>query len=386
MNVAFRVGIACGALYLALMMLKALLSWHYLRRHPESELAVAPVTVLQPILGGDPLLDVALEQNLANAPAEARFWWLIDEDDPVGSAVAWRLAAQYPAQVRVVESPRCPAGINPKAFKLSRVAGEIDTEYVAVLDDDTILAPGHLAKGIAALARCDLYTGLPCYEVRGGCWGALLAHFVNNNSILTYLSLLNWMAPLSINGMFYMLRRATLLRWQGWETITHELCDDYAFAKLAKRHGGRICQGTTAQRIHTTVGGPRQYLRQMHRWFVFAGVLVHDQPRSIQCLLFALLGLPAILLWGSLLTIAGGWIGLALFTGLLVVRHGIIRTLHLAAFADPPRFSFGLSVLSELCQVVHYVHAALSPSISWRTRRIRMLRDGTFQSMSDTCP
>lgn len=382
MNSIALAGAICGLLYLLILITKALLSRNYLRSHPEDNRLNGEVTVLQPILGGDPNLKESLLSNLILASPETRFWWLLDEDDQVGNDVARELQIDYPDRVRIISAPPLPDGVNPKTFKLDRIACEIESEFVAVLDDDTTLSPDHLEKALAVLTHADIYTGIPCYRVGQNFWSSLVAHFVNNNSIVTYLSLLNWIPPLTINGMFYVVRRESLVRWGGWGPITSELCDDYAFASHARRQGAVIHQGITPQMIETTGDGPAHYFRLLHRWFVFANVLVRDQSSAINLLLFLVLGIPPLLLWGSFLLISGGWIGIGLLACILVVRHSLIRLLHYAAFPDPPKFSFLISLLSELSQLIHYIHSLVSSVILWRSRRIRVLPDGKFESLT----
>ncbi|MCA9093345.1 MAG: hypothetical protein KDA68_07655, partial [Planctomycetaceae bacterium] len=241
------------------------------------------------------------------------------------------------------------------------------------------LSADNLGKAIALLSCADIYTGLPCYRVGKTVWSSLVAHFVNNNSIVTYLSLLNWISPVTINGMFYVVRTDRLRSWDGWNPIRHELCDDYAFARHAKRNGAIIHQGVTPQMIETTVEGGEAYFRLLHRWFVFANVLVRDQSPGIKVLLFLFLGIPPLLLWGSFLLLGGGWSDWGLLSCILIVRYSVIRSLHYTAFTKPPGFSAILSLISELGQLFHYIHSILSRVILWRSRRIRVKPDGTFE-------
>ena len=386
MTVCFLVGIISAALYLVILFAKVLLSWRYVARHPELESLDGSVTVMQPILGGDPFLGEALQINLRNAAVGTLFLWLVDENDVPGREVTEPIALTQPDRIRLILCPPCPPGINPKLFKLNIAVPDITTDFVAVLDDDTMLAPGHLQQAMATLSMCDLYTGLPRYSTGGNLGSNLVAHFVNNNSILTYLSLLDWTGPLTINGMFYVMRTEYLRSLGGFEAIQNQLCDDYSLARLVMRHGGRLRQGVTSQLLRTSIAGPRHYLRQMHRWFLFANVLVLDQSLPVQFLLVVLLGLPPLLLWGSLLSLAGGWIGTLVLITLLVIRHVTLRSLQHRVFRDPPQFSWGLSVLAELLQVVHLAHAGVSPVIVWRSRRIRVGRHGGFTYLPDVPP
>jgi ceramide glucosyltransferase len=145
------------------------------------------ITVLQPILSGDPALPRVLAENLANQPS-ARFIWLVDADDPEGLRITAELADGNP-RVEVLHCPPCPPLTNPKVFKLA--LGEPHcTELVAVLDDDTVLPPGALDRARAALSDADLATGLPWYDSGAGPWNALVAGFVNGNALVTYFPLL----------------------------------------------------------------------------------------------------------------------------------------------------------------------------------------------------
>lgn len=383
MNLWFLLGCAAATAYLAIQATKTFLSLRYFGRHPEEDQVEGSITILQPILGGDPALEQTLQANLQHAPAGVHFVWLVDDGDCAGLDVTQRLQDRTQCSVRIVRCPACGEGINPKSFKLHLALAEVTTEFVAVLDDDTILAPGHLQRGMAALANCDLYTGLPRYSSRGGPWSNLVAHFVNNNSIATYLSLLDATGPLTINGMFYVMRAETLRRMGGFEPIIGQLCDDYAIAQLVRQHGGRIRQGVTSQLLQTSLSGPRQYLRQMHRWFLFANVLVRDQSIGIQFLLVILLGLPPLLLWFSFLCLAGGWPGVLVLLVTLVVRHTLLRLMHRRVFNQPLSFSWLMSLVAELLQPIHLLHACLSPVIVWRSRRIRVGRRGSFSYLVD---
>jgi ceramide glucosyltransferase len=331
---------------------------------------------VQPILGGDPFLEEALRRNLASAPRGARFLWLVDEDDPIGRETARKLASD--PRVELLLCPSASGAENPKTAKLQRALDVVETEFMAVLDDDTILTPEHLPRALAALDTCTLYTGLPCYLRGASVWSSLVAHFVNNNSITTYLPLLPLIGPITINGMFYVLRADDLRRAGGFGAIASKLCDDYALAALIRAHGGVIRQGITPQTLHTTVPAARDYLRIMQRWFLFANVLVREQPPGVTLLLFAFHGLHPFLFWAGLAAATSSW-PLALLAVLtLAARHALLRALHRGVFGTLPDFDWWTSIVAELLQPLHWLHATMQHSLTWRTRRIRVERDGTF--------
>jgi ceramide glucosyltransferase len=364
------------ALYLAILVAKFLLARRYAAGHPETAQREAPVTIIQPILGGDPFLEEALRSNVESAPRGARFLWLVDEDDAAGQEVVAKFAGHE--SVAILICPPVRGAENPKSAKLQLALDVVETEYIAVLDDDTILAPEHLPRALAALDGCTLYTGLPCYLRGPNVWSSLVAHFVNNNSITTYLPLLPLIGPLTINGMFYVLRTADLVRAGGFRAIAGKLCDDYALAALIRKQGGTIRQGITPQTLHTTVPSASHHFGIMQRWFLFANVLVRDQPPTVKLVLFVFLGMPPLLLWVGFAAIAAGWAYVAILVAVLVARHRLLRTLHRSVFGKVPEFDWWMSIAAELLQPLHWLHATLRSTMRWRTRRIRVARDGTF--------
>jgi ceramide glucosyltransferase len=178
--------------------------------------------------------------------------------------------------------------------------------------------------------------------------------------------------------MFYVMRTQTLRDMGGFVPILPFLCDDYALAKLVKAHSGVIRQAVTPQFLRTTVRGPRQYVRLMHRWFVFANVLAGDQRPAVAALLFLFLGLPPFLLWLGALSLFGGPAFVVLVATTLVVRHLALRGLQRTVFGQAPPSSPALSVLAEGLQPLHWLHACLRRTLWWRTRRLRVGRGGRF--------
>jgi ceramide glucosyltransferase len=328
--------------------------------------ALPDVTILQPILGGDPALGETLRRNLETV--DAQFLWLVDDDDAEGQRVTAELAAAH-GRVTILRCPPVSGRTNPKTVKLQRGLDAVTTEYVAVLDDDTLVTQAHLEKAACALQTCTLYTGLPCYLPGTNVWSSLVTNFVNNNSVLTYLPLLPLIAPLTINGMFYVMRSEELRALGGFVSIEEKLCDDYALATLVKRHGGTIRQGVTRQYLRTTVPSAAHYIRLMHRWFLFANTLVRDQTFGVQLLLFVALGLPPLLLWTGFATLSYA------LPFVLILRHLVIRGLQDRAGGGTSAI---VSMLSELLQPLHWLHATLQHTLRWRTRRIVLGADGTF--------
>jgi ceramide glucosyltransferase len=366
--------------YLLLLGLRLGLALRFVRRERAAAVPVpgddSAVTVLQAILSGDPHLEQNLAENLRHHPT-AHFVWLIDEDDGVARALAVRLLEEHrgrPGRVEVLLAPPPPQGSNPKVFKL--VLGFPQAgELVAVLDDDTVLPAGALAHARAALARGDLVTGLPWYRAEGPFFSRLLAAFVNSNALLTYLPILAFRPPVTINGMFSLTRKATLEQVGGFAAIEARLCDDYELAQLYLRAGLAIVQTTVAHPIATTVRGPLDYGRILRRWMVFANHLFRerlDLSMLVLVVLPALLPLVLVVLAGlvgagALAATLGGLLAKAAL--LSAVRHRVLASREGAA-------GVFLEVLADLLQPFHAATALVRPrAIRWRSRSI-VVEDG----------
>lgn len=357
-------------------------SWTAAKRSEDTE---ALITIMQPILSGDPQLEAMLETNLQVTDARVRFLWLIDQSDPQAQQIAQRILSrnseQGRARICILNCPDSPSMVNPKAFKLALGLELVETPFTAVVDDDTTLPHNNLQQAIDQLTRCDLYTGLPLFRASKGVGSQLVAHFVNNNSLMTYLAVASLLPPVTINGMFYVAKTEYLKTIQAFKSIEKELCDDLALATLVKRSGGTIHQGTAPLELRVTVQSAKHYCSIMHRWFVFADILTTRQSLVGQFTLGVLLGLPAVLLWLSILSALTSTSAMLACIFVLIVRHVLIRSMLRATRIDGLPMNFVWSLVSELLQPIHFVHAKLVRRISWRHRVIQVLRDGSFREV-----
>lgn len=383
--------LALTGLYLLLTALRLGLALRYLARHPPPRVPVAPplgsaptdetadVTVLQAILSGDPLLEDSLRRNLRHHPT-AHFIWLLDETDADGRRIAGRLLAELPeaaaTQVQVLLTPPVPQGLNPKVFKLNLALSHA-RPVVAVLDDDTVLLPGALARACTHLTAEALVTGLPYYTAGAAGWSALVMAFVNANALLTYLPPLYFQAPVTINGMFYVTAKRTLIRLGGFAAIETELCDDYALAQLYRRQGLPIIQTTILHPIATSVASFPAYVQIMRRWMIFARRLFKTSftlPVALLVVVPSLL--PIILLLLSLASGSGWLVGEVLATlGLKATALALLRR-RVIGTPEGAR-TVALELLADLAQTPHMLHALLRPRrVQWRNKSIELVADG----------
>lgn len=363
--------------YLGLQAAKAAITLRTASRAPAAvdpgDDAIRKVVVVQPILSGDPGLEDALRDNLL-ALDGARFCWLVDEDDLEAQRVVARIG--HVDRVEVMLCPPTPDGTNPKLAKLQPALDRAaDDEVLLVLDDDTRLPRASLGALLGGLESATLATGLPAYLPGSTPWAQLVEQFVDNNAAMTYLTL----APVTINGMTWAMRVADLRALGGFTPILRNLTDDLAVAGAVLRSGGTICQTASPQWITTTVDSPGQYVRLLHRWMLFANLLLRRQPVRTVAAISVLHGTHPNLLWavvvgavrerrpGPLLAVLGGR---ALLLR-LVQRRIYGRALHRP----------GVSLASELVQPLHLGHGAVQRTIRWRTHTYRVVADDDFREV-----
>ena len=367
--------------WLAILLFKAGFAWRELRRaQPTPEFLFTGLTVVQPILSGDPALESVLESNLLSLRG-AHFLWLTDDNDPDAAAITARLQQRYPQHtIDVVSFPSPPEGVNPKLYKMEPVLDRITTPNLLVLDDDAHLSAQALRRMLAVLEEKVLVTALPWYQPTGALPCKLLAQFVNDNSAMTYLPLLPFSPPLTLNGMCYAIPVATLKRTGGFTPLLRYLTDDLALASHLEQHKVRIIQSAAPVCVQTSVAGLRAYGRQMHRWFLFATLLLREKSLPVNGIIFLLQGLHPLLLWAMLVMAAGGGaIPLSVLAGCLLVRQVVLMVLQ-RELSDRIPTRPVLSLLSELLQPLHLLHALLNRTIYWRSRRYRVLRNDRFIS------
>ncbi|MEA9579980.1 glycosyltransferase [Xanthomonas nasturtii] len=378
--------LALAALYLSLLVVKAGAALWVMRdahARPARGLAgtQAEVAILQPILGGDAHLQSVLAANLQALPA-AHFLWLMDADDAAGNTVADALIMQYP-KVRItrVLVPAAPTSINPKAWKLEYVLAQVQAPICLILDDDAQLSEAALVQLLQDLSDADVVTALPYYCDSDTLAGRLLSQFVNNNAALTYLGWLPFAAPLTINGMCYAARTAQLRAWGGFATLLEQLTDDLAVATLVRARGGRLWQSTAPVAMRTAMPNLHSYARQMHRWMLFALILLRQQSLRTRSAIGILQGLPPLLL-AAMSIGACVWPSWQVGAGVVVTL--LLRAVLLCAVqrraTGAVRHRPLLSLCAEYLQPLHLLHAALVRTIRWRTRRYRVLSNGCFRA------
>jgi ceramide glucosyltransferase len=195
-----------------------------------------PVTVLKPLHGDEPLLEVALATVCAQRyPVFQVVFGVGDPGDPALAAVH-RVRERFPrCDIAVVVDPT-RHGPNGKVGNLMNMLPAAKHDVLVISDSDVHVAPDYLDRLVASLEVpgtglvTTLYAGLPAWRglasqlgaaqiAYGFLPGALMARALGRQDCL---------------GASMMLRRATLDRIGGLSALASHLADDNVLGQLVR--------------------------------------------------------------------------------------------------------------------------------------------------------
>jgi ceramide glucosyltransferase len=288
-------------------LLKHLLVVRFFRRPiPLPTRPIPLVSILQPILSGDSTMAAGLEQNLTMQTCyPLEFLWLVDEDDAEAQEICQNLLYDHPEKrAHLILVPLPGPRQNPKMVKLIAGARQAIGEVLCILDDDTRLSDHSLETCLPSLDQpgVGLAFGLPYYVSFGNFWSQLVAYFVNSHSLMNYIPYAMLTEPVTINGMFYAIRREVLGKIGGFDGLENILADDFAIAKRMRDQGYRLAQTPLRHAISTWVAAPHKYFSLIQRWFIFPRESIMRHLSGRERLIFYSMALfPVFFPWIALL-------------------------------------------------------------------------------------
>jgi ceramide glucosyltransferase len=364
------------------------LVWRFFRRPvPPAAREPARVSIVQPILSGDPTLAECLQANLTvKSRYKLEFIWLIDSDDPTAQALCRELAAthrQHP--VRIVTLPPPGQRANPKTIKLIAGLEHAHSDVICVLDDDTRLPDWGLEECLPFLDQpaAGLAFGLPYYRSFETFWSSLVSLFVNAQSLPTYIPYTALTEPFTINGMFYAARRDVLEQVGGFAGLEGILADDFAIARRFRAHGYRLVQTPLRHAISISVRGPRHYLSIFQRWFIFPREsLLRHLNRYDRGLVYGLAVAPALFPLVLLAALrlkpsAKLWAYSVLYFGHSALAFGHFNAAYLGR-ATPARYVWAAPAIEVLFPLQLLAALVSRQRIVWRGHVMQVERGGGF--------
>jgi ceramide glucosyltransferase len=206
----------------------------------------APVTVLKPLHGGEPLLEPALETFFRqDYPALQLVFGVQHADDPA-AAIVRSLCARYPdVDASLVVDPT-PHGANGKIANLINMYPAARHDVLLVSDSDMHVAPDYVRQVAARLAVpgtglvTSLYVGMPARPHVVAQLGA-----ANINQIFASGALMaRALGRRDCLGATMAFTRATLRRIGGFEALSPFVADDGVLGRRVIESGQAIALTT----------------------------------------------------------------------------------------------------------------------------------------------
>jgi ceramide glucosyltransferase len=327
---------------------------------------LAPITVLKPLYGAEPLLEEALATLCVQEHPEYQIVFGVQDEADPAAAVVRRLQARFPAcDIALVIDPR-RHGANGKVGNLINMLGAARHPVLAIADSDLHVRPDYLTRLLAALAEpgtglvTTLYAGLPATD----CLAARLGATQITHTFLPGALLARALGRQDCLGATMVLRRETLVRIGGFQALVDHLADDNALGRLVSGLGLAVRLAATVPATTVPETTVRALLRHELRW-----------ARTIRALApvpFAASVLQYPLVWAALAVLASGgavW-ALLLFLAAWRVRAKLARGIDRALAPMLPGVAIAPPVwllpLRELMSVLVLAGGFTGSRVDWR--------------------
>lgn len=363
-------GIGCVYAVFAAGSVRRMLGWP-----SPAERSLPAITILKPLYGAEPELEANLESFLAlDYPAPVRVVFGVhDAADPAAAAARSAMARHAGADaVLVVDSAR--HGSNGKISNLINMMHEARHDALVLADSDMRVSPDYLRRVVAALDQPGiglvtcLYHGLPV----AGFWSRLSAMAIDNHFLPSVLVALRLGLARPCFGSTIALRRETLARAGGFESLEDRLADDYELGAAVRRLGLEIAIPPMLVSHCCSEKAFAELMGHELRWartirlvdpLGFAGSLVtHPLP-------FALLALPL-----------GGFapLSLAVLAAALACRLAV--QIQVQRMTGGRRRDLLLGPLRDLLSFAVFALSYLPGRLSWRGERFGVDGDGRMKA------
>lgn len=362
-------GWICAALA-AFGLLQALIGSRLVRRfarQPHRPAYARPaVTILKPLHGSEPLLDVALASVCAQDYPEFQVVFGVGRaDDPALESVE-RMRSRFPHVDIAVVVNGARHGQNGKVGNLMNMLPAAKHDVLVVSDSDVHVAPDYLDRLVAALEMpgtglvTTVYAGLPAWRgvashlgaaqiAYGFLPGALMARALGRQDCL---------------GASMMLRRDTLERIGGFEALVPHLADDNVLGQLVRQQGLRVRLANAIPA--TTVPEERMRALFSHelRW-----------ARTIRALVpvgFLMSAVQYPLFWAGLAVMTHGFsaLSIALFGLVWAIRAACARRIDRALALHLPDLAFRVPVwllpIRDIMSAVVMIASYGGRRVAWR--------------------
>ena len=335
-------------------------------RPPTPPSAQPPVTVLKPLHGDEPLLEVALATLCRQHYPDYQIVFGVQDSADSAIAVVGRLRAAFPRRDIALVVDAAEHGANRKICNLINMVPAAKHDVLVIADSDLHVRPDYLSDLAGTLAipgtglATTLYAGLPAAR----CLPAWLGASQITHGFLPGALLARAMGRQDCLGATMCLQRDTLMRIGGFFALVDHLADDNVLGQLVLGLGldVRLAGSVVATTVPEATFGA--LFRHELRW-----------ARTIQALVpgaFALSVLQYPIFWAAVAVAASqgalwavglfflAWFGRALAaTG---IDRALAPKLEMLAFPAP----VWLLPLRELLSVATMLASYAGKNVDWR--------------------
>jgi ceramide glucosyltransferase len=343
--------------------------------------AGAPVSVLKPVCGNEPLLYENLRSFCdQDYPRFQVVFGVRDPGDPAITVVE-RVMREFPdLDVQLVVDDRVYGG-NHKVSNLANMYHAAKYDVLVIADSDMRVGRGYLAAVTASLSDPSvgivtcLYVGRPT----SGIWSTLGAMFINEWFIPSVLVAHAWNTVPFCFGSTAALHREVLEGIGGFRTLVDHLADDYVLGRLVAAHGLRIALSPYV--VEATVAEPslRALWRHELRW---ARTVRSVRPLGYS-LSFVTYAIPIALL--HLVVSSSGLVGAAILAAAVGLRFAAHRAARRALGASVGGAAWLVPVRDALCFGVWAV-SFFGQTVRWKGQTIAVGPGGRLRAERTPTP
>ena len=202
-----------------------------------------PVTLLKPLCGAEPDLEANLRSFCQQAYPSFQIVFGVHTGDDDALPVARELQAAFPGlDIQVVVGGGRPQGGNPKVANLIDMMPAAAHDVLVLCDSDIRVASDYLANVVAALTRPGVGVATCLYVGRadGGLWSRIGAMGINHGFLPSVMVAQAIGRDDGCFGATIALRRNTLEKIGGFESLREQLADDYLLGAAVRATGQTI--------------------------------------------------------------------------------------------------------------------------------------------------
>ncbi len=356
-------GAVIGCVYL---LISAVVIATFKRPVTETSAAPVPVTLLVPLCGHEPqLADRLMTLRRQDYPGPVQIiCGLQSESDPALDTVKAVAAApeEHPIEWHVDTRLH---GRNMKVSNLINMEQQARHETLVMVDSDVEVETTLIAELVGALqqpgvgAVTSLYHGVPI----GGVWARLASSRINTHFLPNVIFALSFGLARPCFGVGMALRRDTLRRIGGFESVVETLWEDYAIGEAVRAQGEAVVVAPAALgHVYAESSAKDLFVAELRAARTIKGLDPHGYAGSIITHPFALALVAGVLGAGSLAI----WVMLTAFVCRMAVSYCTERRF------GTTETSYLMLPLRELLSFAIYVASYFGSTVVWRGQRYRL--------------